>query len=79
MTIDYTQIAIWGLSVCMALVGWFCRQIWQALEDIRSEASKLRESLPKEYVAMSRMDILFDKLDNKMDRVLDKLDMKADK
>lgn len=79
MNLDLTQIALFVLSAGMTIIGWFCRQIWAAIDDLRKDAAKLREELPKEYVPLARMDAMFDKLDAKLDRLFDRIDQKADK
>ena len=62
-----------------ALVGWFARELWAAVKELKTDLSKLREDLPKTYVARDdyRQDMaeiktmlakIFDKLDNKQDK-----------
>ena len=63
----------------MAVAGWFCRELWAAVKDLKADLAKLREDLPREYVAKEdyRRDIyeikdilkqIFNKLDNKADK-----------
>jgi uncharacterized UPF0160 family protein len=33
------------------ILGWFLRELWAAVKDLKSDLAKLREELPKEYVA----------------------------
>ena len=33
------------------ILGWFLRELWSAVKDLKSDLAKLREELPKEYVA----------------------------
>jgi hypothetical protein len=71
-------INIVGGGILMTL-GWFGREMWTAVKDLKNDLSKLREELPKEYAMKSDMQILFDKIDAKLDRLMDKLESKADK
>jgi hypothetical protein len=32
------------------ILGWFLRELWAAVKDLKSDLAKLREELPKEYV-----------------------------
>ena len=61
------------------VLGWFARELWAAVKELKSDLASLREDLPKEYVAKDdyREDIrdikamlakIFEKLENKADR-----------
>lgn len=78
---EMQQIIDLGLGAVMAVIGWFARELWSAVKELKSDLSKLREDLPKDYVARDdyRQDIrelkeimnkIFDRLDNKQDKWL---------
>ena len=65
-------------AVC-SVIGWFARELWTAVKELKSDLSKLREQLPSTYVVRDdyREDIrdiremlgkIFDKLDGKQDK-----------
>jgi len=67
------------LGAASAAIGWFAREMWTAVKDLKADLSKLREELPKTYVTRDdfREDMrdikdmlakIFDKLDNKVDK-----------
>ena len=67
------------LGIGMTVVGWFARELWAAVKELKVDLAKLREDLPKEYVARDdyREDIrdikgmlakIFEKLENKADK-----------
>jgi hypothetical protein len=67
------------LGIGMTVVGWFARELWSAVKELKSDLSRLREDLPRTYVARDdyREDIrgikemlakIFDKLENKADK-----------
>jgi hypothetical protein len=33
------------------ILGWFLRELWAAVKELKADLAKLREELPKEYVA----------------------------
>ena len=68
-----------GLSVAMAITGWFARELWAAVKELKSDLSKLREDLPRSYV--SRDDYREDMRDIKelLNKIFDKLEAKQDK
>jgi antirestriction protein len=63
----------------MAILGWFARELWSAVKELKADLSKLREDLPKEYVAKDdyRQDIR--ELKEIMNKVFDRLEHKVDK
>ena len=67
------------LSVAMAVTGWFARELWSAVKELKSDLSKLREDLPRAYVTKDdyRQDIR--ELKEIMNKVFDKLEHKLDK
>jgi len=61
------------------VLGWFARELWAAVKELKADLAKLREDLPREYVVKDdyREDIrdiksllakIFEKLENKVDR-----------
>jgi cell division protein FtsB len=77
---DYQSFLNAGLALVSSVTGWFARELWAAVKELKADLAKLREDLPKEYVAKNdyKDDIrelkdmigkIFDKLDNKTDKV----------
>ena len=63
------------LGACMAVAGWFARELWTAVQDLKNDLSKL----PLTYVA--RLDYKDDMREVKemLGKIFDKLDHKVDK
>ena len=68
-----------GLLIVSGAIGWFAREIFTSVKELKEDVAKLREDLPKTYVLRDdyRADIrdikemvgkIFDKLDNKADK-----------
>jgi antirestriction protein len=68
-----------ALGSGFAVLGWFARELWSAVKELKSDLSVLREHLPKNYVARDdyREDMrevkdmlnkIFDRLENKQDK-----------
>lgn len=70
------NVALFAIS---SATGWFAREMWNAVKELKADLSKLREELPKEYVARDdyRSDIR--ELKEMLTRLFDRLDGKADK
>ena len=62
-----------------AILGWFARELWGAVKELRADLAALREDLPKDYVAKDdyREDIKEIKL--LLAKIFEKLDAKVDK
>ena len=68
---------IFGIGT--SIFGWFARELWSAVQDLKKDLSELREQIPKEYVAKEDFKNFTDAIFKKLDRIEDKLDDKADK
>ena len=67
------------MGTALTVLGWFARELWSAVKELKNDLSHLREQLPKTYV--SRDDYKSDIRDikNIVQRIFDKLEEKADK
>lgn len=66
-------------GAALAVTGWFARQLWGAVSDLRTDLSRLREELPKTYqtkddfqAGIRELKELLTRIDNKLDRKVDK-------
>ncbi len=68
-----------GLGIACAVTGWFARELWSAVKELKADLTRLSVELPKTYVTRDdyRSDLkeirdllgrIFDKLDGKVDR-----------
>jgi hypothetical protein len=62
-----------------AILGWFARELWGAVKELKADLAALREDLPKEYVAKDdyREDIR--EIKAMLAKIFEKLDAKVDK
>lgn len=67
------------LGGAIAALGWFARQIWDAIKELRSDLARLREELPSRYVPKDEFHQVSAALFKKLDRIEDKIDTKKDK
>jgi cell fate (sporulation/competence/biofilm development) regulator YmcA (YheA/YmcA/DUF963 family) len=67
---------VFGASA--SVLGWFARELWAAVKELKADLAKLREELPRNYVVHDYKDDireikemltkLFDRIDNKVDK-----------
>jgi hypothetical protein len=68
-----------GLATACTVIGWFARELWSAVKELKADLTRLSVELPKTYVTRDdyRSDLkeirdllgrIFDKLDGKVDR-----------
>jgi len=59
--------------------GWFAREIWGAVKELRRDLHDLEVEMPKTYVSKFDLDKRMDHIEDMFKRIYDKLDNKADK
>ena len=75
-----TQSILNFVSVsAIAVGGWFAREIWGAVKELRKDLHLIETDLPKTYVSKLDMDKRMDHIETMFQRIYDKLDGKADK
>jgi len=76
---DIQQLLNVVLSVAMAVIGWFARELWSAVKELKSDLSKLREDLPKTYIGRDDYKSDLRDIRDMLGKIFDKLDLKQDK
>lgn len=67
------------LGVCLSVGGWFVRQMWDAVQNLKTDIQKIEVELPTNYVRKSDLDARLDKIDDMLEKLFDRLNSKADK
>jgi cell division protein FtsB len=67
------------LGSASGVLGWFARELWAAVKELKTDIAKLREELPKEYVAKTDFREALHELKSMLNRIFEKLDGKQDK
>jgi len=63
----------------LAVIGWFCRQLWDAVKELRKDIHTLEISLPIYYVRKDEFSESMKEIKAMLEKIFDKLDGKADK
>ena len=73
-------------GLVVGIGGWFARQLWDSVKELKNDISGIRLHMSENYVKKSEvenlradMDKRFDRIEMLLDRIFDKLDSKVDK
>ena len=76
---DWQPYINMSLAAVFAVAGWFIRQVWDAVQDLKKDIQALEIKLPSEYVRKDDLTESMDRVYKALDRIERKLDSKADK
>ena len=77
MTIEQAFIALLGLAC--AVIGWFARELYQAINRLREDLQKLEIKLSSEYVRYDRLQDAFKPILSGIEEIKQALAHKVDK
>jgi hypothetical protein len=63
----------------LATIGWFARQLWDAVQKLKSDMSRLELSISDNYVKKDDWKDGIKELKEMLGKIFDKLDSKADR
>jgi hypothetical protein len=83
---DFQFIINLGGATAIGVGGWFARQLWDSVKELKNDISSIRLHMSESYVKKSEvdsfradMDKRFDRIEMLLDKLYDKLDSKVDK
>lgn len=68
-----------GIGVVLAGIGWFSRQIWEAVKELRRDLHEIEVDLPKSYVRKDEFAESVKEIKAMLEKIFDRLENKADK
>jgi hypothetical protein len=68
-----------GFVVASTIAGWFARELWSAVKELKTDLSKLSADIPKTYVTRDDYREDLKEIRDLLAKIFDKLDNKADK
>ena len=68
-----------AFGAAAGVLGWFARELWAAVKELKSDLADLREKMPQTYVMKEdyRRDIY--EIKEYLSKIFDRLESKADK
>jgi sugar-specific transcriptional regulator TrmB len=76
---EYQSLINSAAGLAFTIAGWFAREMWSAVKELKSDLSKLREELPKTYVTQNNNRDDIREIKEMLSKIFDKLDTKQDK
>lgn len=67
------------LGVVLSIIGWFARQLWDAVQKLKNDVSKLELSISDNYVKKDDFKDGVKEIKDMLAKIFDKLDAKADR
>jgi hypothetical protein len=62
-----------------SVLGWFAREMWAAVKELKADLAKLREELPRTYVVRDDYKDDIREIKEMLTKLFDRIDGKADK
>lgn len=66
-------------SILLVMVGWWCNQVWSAMQSLKTDLSKLEVAIPQTYVRRDELREDMREIKETLTNIFNKLDGKADK
>ena len=76
---DYQSLINSVAGLGFTVGGWFAREMWSAVKELKSDLAKLREELPKTYIVKDDYREDMRDIKDMLNKIFDKLDGKQDK
>ena len=74
---EYQHLINLGVGALLAVLGWFARQLWDAVQKLKDDLSDLREEIAKDYTRRDDFKEFAAEIRNKLDAILEKIDDKV--
>lgn len=76
---DYIQPILWVLGIACAVLGWFARQVWGAVQELKRDVGAIRILISDDYVRYDRLQDAFKPVMESLQEIKQTLAGKADK
>ena len=63
----------------LAIMGWFARQLWEAVKELRADLHRIEVQLPSNYIRRDEFNDGIKELKDMLGKIFDRLDNKVDK
>ena len=78
-SISLTEIILAVVSIATGVLGWFARQLWDAVQSLRKDLTTLQITISADYVRYDRLQDALQPILSSIDELKDLIKGKADK
>lgn len=79
MVIDHQFVINAVLGIIVTLVGWFARQLWDAVKELQRDIHDIEIDLPRNYIRRDEFAENMREIKDMLGKIFDRLDNKVDK
>ena len=76
---DWQNVINIGIGSLLAVGGWFARQLWDAVQKLKTDISRLELTISDNYVKKDDWKDGIKELKEMLNKIFDKLDSKQDR
>ena len=76
---DWQHFINLGMGALLSVLGWFARQLWDAVKTLQNDLNRLELSISDNYVKKDDFKDGIRELKEMLAKIFDKLDNKADR
>ena len=77
--VEFQHFLNLAVGTVLTVLGWFARQLWSAVQDLKKDLTAVEIALPTHYVRKEELESRLDKIEAVLTKIYDKLDNKVDK
>jgi hypothetical protein len=77
--VDHQTIINLAGGALLTALGWFARQLWEAVHELRRDIHDIEVDLPRNYVRKDEFTDTMKRIESIVERIFDKLESKVDK
>lgn len=77
--VSITEIILAVVAIATGVLGWFARQLWDAVQSLRKDLTTLQITISADYVRYDRLQDALQPIMAALDEIKDSLKNKADK
>lgn len=79
MNFEWQPVINLGLGAIIAAIGWFARQVWDSVQNLKRDIKQIEVDLPTHYVRKDDLQESMKRIERMFERIFEKLDAKVDK
>lgn len=72
-SINLQSVFEFVLAALMAIIGWFLREMWTAVQKLKDDLSSMREDMPRNYIQKDDYKVDISRIHEVLDKIYDRM------